>query len=152
MTNIRRGQPKHDYVNSLETLTSPEVFLNMIEPAFRALVLKKRYFLIRVSYIFVFPESFPKGFLVKKDGLTDIRKINVKKYLKWMNDNELFTPTKAELATQMRNLSNEITKIENLVDMKFDKEYNVKTPLDEDKQLLQLLNSVESIIDNSKML
>ena len=147
MTNIRRGQPKHEYVNSLETLASPDVFLNMIESAFRALVLKKRYFLIRVSYIFVFPESFPKGFLVKKDGLTDIRKINVKKYLKWMNDNELFTPTKAELATQMRNLSNEITKIENLVDMKFDKEYNVKTQLDEDKQLLQLLSSVESIID-----
>lgn len=42
--------------------------------------------IVAFSYLMKFPEGFPKGILLREDGLVDIRKIKARKLLTWLNE------------------------------------------------------------------
>ena len=129
--SVRRGQPKHDYVASLEEADKSEL-KRLLYAIIPAMIENRKQIYTRWSYLFKFPESFPKGKIIRKEGLTDVRVMRVNKVIQWLYKHKIIPFNQVDLANQIRNESHRMRRYFQIdVDSSKTALYNVDSLLDE---------------------
>ena len=138
MSNPRRGQPKKDYVENLQTVDK-YLFRDLLKVIIPAMMEGRPNIFTRWSYLMEFPEDFPKGHIIKKDGLTDIRVMRIDKVLKWLYKHKIIDFTRSELAAKIRIESHRMRNYFKVVDVDFQTLYN------DDSDVLKLVDEIKAV-------
>lgn len=80
----RRGKPSRAYRNTLKRPTRAD-YERLVRVAVEAVIRGSEDVLIAFPYLFKFPSDFPKGRLVEKEGLNDVRKIKASRLITWLH-------------------------------------------------------------------
>lgn len=129
--SVRRGQPRHEYVSTLSDVDKHE-FRRLLQAIIPAMIEGRKQIYVRWSYLVKFPDDFPKGNIIKKEGYTDVRSMRVEKVLKWLYKHNIIPFTRKDLANKIRNESHRMRRyFEINVDSGSVAAYNVDSVLEE---------------------
>lgn len=83
--NPRHGRPKPEYKASLRQISEEDI-QQLVQATITAIIAGDKSLVIATSYIAEFDTDFPRGQIIKRDGLVDYRRIMAHKLLKWLNE------------------------------------------------------------------
>lgn len=86
----KKPRIRHKATNSYKALLKQHAdkldWKRMVDACMKAIVLKEKDVLISFSYLFKFPEDFPKGILMSEGKYEDVYRIKAVKLLNWMHE------------------------------------------------------------------
>ncbi len=85
VSNVRNGRPSAAYLSTLRR--SDKHARRKLELAcIQAIISDQVYITLVTSYLTKFPDDFPRATIEKSDGLVDVRRVNARQCLQWLND------------------------------------------------------------------
>lgn len=76
----------------------------LLNAVIETILLDKRTFLASFSYITKFPEDFPQGQLMRKEGRTEVRRLPAREVLNWMREKGYTSHTMHTIANMKRSI------------------------------------------------
>lgn len=108
----RNGKPSKAYRDSLHVATDEDM-IALTHATLETLIAGDMSFHMKVSYLTKFPEDFPVGKIIKKEGKHDIRVLKAWKVLEWLRKHGYTTAT----VKQLQGLKSAMTQRINLIDL-----------------------------------
>lgn len=102
---LRHRRPPEAYKKSLKKATVAD-YRQLEKACLVALLSKVDHVILAVSYLTKWPSDFPKGVLLRSEGLVDYRKIRAVKLMQWLRDKGHSTITSDQIwyaGTQLTN-------------------------------------------------
>ncbi len=81
----RNGKPSKAYREALKP-ASPADMERLVVATLEALIRGEEFLLLKTSYLFKWPDDFPKGKIIRQEGKEDIRTIRCRKLLEWLRN------------------------------------------------------------------
>lgn len=100
--SVRNGRPSKSYLDTLQKPSEAE-WRALETAAISAIVQNEKDVLVAFSYVFKYPDDFPKGVLYEKQDWVDIRRVKAVKLLAWMNKHGLSEITPRQVQHQLRD-------------------------------------------------
>lgn len=94
--NPRHKRPTHAYRATLKKATVAD-YRQLEKACLVALLSKVDHVILAVSYLTKWPSDFPKGVLLRSEGLVDYRKIRAVKLMQWLRDKGYTTITSDQI-------------------------------------------------------
>ena len=91
-----KGMPTKAELEALKPLDDEKINA-LMRAAIEARITGKDQILLVVNYRTKFADDFPKGFFVRRDGLTDIRRIKVRRILDWLRKHGYLDVTEEQI-------------------------------------------------------
>lgn len=112
----RWGKPKKKYLRRLKVGTNHATWQPMAQAVIAAVLADQNDILVSFSYIFQYPESFPKGVLHAQEGYDDIRRIKAEKLLLWLYEQGYTEHSPTSLKAARKRCGRQLTDMENKLD------------------------------------
>lgn len=91
-----KGLPTKEEAAALKPLDDAGINA-LMRAAIQARLTGKDQILLVINYRTKFAEDFPRGIFVRREGLTDIRRIKVKRILDWLRNNGYLEVTEEQI-------------------------------------------------------
>lgn len=114
MTKKRiRGRPSNEYYDKLSKAKGKDM-ARLAQACIEAIIRGEKDIMVSFSYVFEFPEGFPKGIREERTEQTNVHRIKTFKLLNWLYDNG-YTPISVKMVRYSKQgftkQYNELTKI-----------------------------------------
>lgn len=83
-SRARHGKPSDAYRASLHKAGKAD-YTKLLAAVLRVLIDESIDFEVAFNYTLKFPADFPKGLLLRREGLVNVRKLRADRVLRWLN-------------------------------------------------------------------
>lgn len=107
----RNGKPSKAYIASLHPATRDDME-RLLAAVLQALVAGQEFLTLKTSYLFKWPDDFPVGSIIAKEGRVNYRSLRTRPMLKWFYDKGYTTMTAAKIRGLRHKMGHMINEIE----------------------------------------
>lgn len=119
-----RHRASKEFKKTLKPKAKKQDWKKLVDACVAAIINHQELIVVSFSYVFKYPEGFPKGLVIQREGLVNLRRIKVFRLIEWLYENKHSKYNYRDIVLFRREFARKQTDLMNQVDIDLGDKYN----------------------------